>query len=78
MIWVMRNFLFSIKSNPNLRSSHLLICWLFWESWPIRSILLADNEEMRIVLSSILIYLFRHKHWEATVEGKDGIDRKSG
>ena len=35
-------------------------------------ILLADNDELKLVLSSISIYLLHHKHWEATdVDGED-------
>ena len=37
---------------------------------------LADNEELKIVLSSILIYLLCQIHWEATDAGKDGRNGK--
>ena len=37
--------------------------------------LLADNVELKVVLSSILINLLRHKRWEATNEGKDGREK---
>ena len=76
MICTMRNFSFLIKSNSVLISFHFLICWLFWKSWPTKLIPLADNDELKIVLSSILIYLLCHKHWVATDEDKDGRDEK--
>ena len=76
MICAMINFSFSIKSNSVLSSFHFLICWLFWKSWPTKLIPLADNDELKIVLSSILIYLLYHKHWEATDEGKNERDEK--
>ena len=71
----MRNFSFSIKLNSVLSSSHFWICWLFWKSWPTKLISLADNEELKIVLSSVLIYLL-YIDCEATDEDKDGRDEK--
>ena len=50
---------------------------MFQKSWPTKLIPLADNHELKIVLSSILIYLLCQKHWQATDEGKDGEDEKS-
>ena len=48
-----------------------------WKSWPRKLIpLIDDNEELKIVLSSILIYLLYHKHCEATDEGNDGREEK--
>ena len=55
---------------------HFLTCWLFWKNWPKKLIPLADNEELKIVLKPILIYLLCHKHCEATDEGKNGRDEK--
>ena len=72
----MKSFWFAIKPNSALRSSHFLIYWLFWKRWLTKLIPLADNEELKIVLSSILIYLLCHKHCEATDEGKDRRDEK--
>ena len=65
-----------MKSNSLLSSSHFLICWLFWKSWPTKLIPSGDNGELKIALSSILIYLLCHKHWEGTDEGKDGREEK--
>ena len=72
----MRNFSFSIKSNTILTSSNFLIRWLFWKSWPIKLIPLADNEKLKMVLSSVLVYLLCHKHCETKDEDKDGRDKK--
>ena len=72
----MRNFSFSIKPNSVFSSPYFLICWLFWKSWPTKLISLADNEALKIVLSSILIYLFSHKHLEVIDGGKDGRNKK--
>ena len=46
------------------------------KSCPTKLIPLTDNEELKIVLLSLLIYLLCHKHWEAADEGKDGRDEK--
>ena len=45
---------------------------MFWKSQPTKFIRLTDNEELKIVLSSVLIYLLSHKHCEATIEGQNG------
>ena len=45
---------------------------MFWKSHPTKFIRLTDNEELKIVLSSVLIYLLSHKHCEATIEGQNG------
>ena len=45
---------------------------MFWKSWATKLIHLADDEELKIVLSSVLIYLLNYKDCEATDEGKDG------
>ena len=45
---------------------------MFWKSQPTKFIRLTDNEELKIVLSSVLIYLLSHKHCEETIEGQNG------
>ena len=69
-------FSFSVKSNSVLSSSQFLICWLFWKRCPTNLIPLTDNEELKIVLSSILTYSLSHKYCEATVKAMDGRDGK--
>ena len=68
--------MFLVQLNQILSSPQLLICLLFWKSWPTKFIPLTDREELKIVLSSTLIYFLNHKHYEATVEGQDGRDKK--